>query len=83
MTAKQISYESEAREQHASSDIAGTFHNASRWLEENAGQPFFVLIHTYEAHMPYSNHDFIEGMDPEVTKKVQDAIKALEELELP
>jgi arylsulfatase A-like enzyme len=45
------------------SDIEGTFASARRWLEENRDTPFFVLIHTYEAHMPYSNRDFVEAED--------------------
>lgn len=45
------------------SDIEGTFASARRWLEENRDTPFFLLIHTYEAHMPYSNRDFVEAED--------------------
>jgi arylsulfatase A-like enzyme len=45
------------------SDIEGTFDNARRWLEQNADTPFFLLIHTYEAHMPYAHRDFTQGMD--------------------
>jgi arylsulfatase A-like enzyme len=45
------------------SDIEGTFESARRWLEENHSTPFFLLIHTYEAHMPYSNRDFVEAQD--------------------
>jgi arylsulfatase A-like enzyme len=45
------------------SDIEGTFASARRWLEENRDAPFFLLIHTYEAHMPYSHRDFVHAED--------------------
>ncbi|MBW2398178.1 MAG: sulfatase [Deltaproteobacteria bacterium] len=41
------------------SDVEGTFAAASQWLRDNAASPFFMLIHTYEAHIPYRNRDFV------------------------
>ena len=43
---------------------AATFAAARAWLAENADAPFFLLIHTYEAHMPYTHRGFAEGLDP-------------------
>jgi arylsulfatase A-like enzyme len=31
---------------------------------ENGHEPFFLLVHTYEAHTPYTRRTFTEGMDP-------------------
>jgi arylsulfatase A-like enzyme len=45
-------------------EIDETFRNASSWLATNKDSPFFLLIHTYEAHMPYTNRDFTQGLDP-------------------
>lgn len=33
--------------------IEGTFGNARRWLGNNGHEPFFLLVHTYEPHVPY------------------------------
>ncbi len=41
------------------SDVEGTFSAAAQWLRDNASSPFFMLIHTYEAHIPYRNRDFV------------------------
>jgi len=47
------------------SDVEGTFVAASEWLRDNADSPFFMLIHTYEAHIPYRNRDFVGDRMPE------------------
>jgi arylsulfatase A-like enzyme len=47
------------------SDVEGTFSAASEWLRDNATSPFFMLIHTYEAHIPYRNRDFVGDRVPE------------------
>lgn len=39
-----------------------TFESARGWLREHAEQPFFLLIHTYEVHMPYLRRTYAEGM---------------------
>jgi arylsulfatase A-like enzyme len=46
------------------SDVEGTFEAASQWLRDNAESPFFMLIHTYEAHIPYRNRDFVADRAP-------------------
>lgn len=40
-----------------------------RWLDEEAAEPFFLLIHTYDAHWPYDPPEpyrsmFLEGLEP-------------------
>jgi len=44
------------------SDIEPVFGAAKRWLERNAERPFFLLIHTYECHIPYRRPLFTEGL---------------------
>ena len=34
-------------------ELASGTAKASRWLETHADQPFFMLFHTYEVHLPY------------------------------
>ncbi|MEQ8765585.1 MAG: sulfatase [Planctomycetota bacterium] len=43
--------------------IENTFALAREWLEENGDEPFFLLIHTYEPHTPYTRTTFTEGLD--------------------
>jgi arylsulfatase A-like enzyme len=57
-------YSEEAHTEDSTNEIEGTFRDARRWLEANGDSPFFLLIHTYEAHMPYTNRDFAQGLDP-------------------
>jgi arylsulfatase A-like enzyme len=47
-----------------SGGIESTFRQARQWLAENGHEPFFLLVHTYEAHTPYTRRTFTEGMDP-------------------
>lgn len=44
--------------------IANTFRQAQDWLRTHKSERFFLFIHTYEPHAPYTNHDFATGMDP-------------------
>lgn len=44
--------------------IANTFRQAHEWLAAHKNEKFFLFIHTYEAHAPYTHHDFAAGMDP-------------------
>jgi arylsulfatase A-like enzyme len=57
-------YSEEAHTEDSTNEIERTFSDARRWLEANSDFPFFLLIHTYEAHMPYTNRDFAQGLDP-------------------
>jgi arylsulfatase A-like enzyme len=40
-----------------------TFRLAREWLDDHADEPFFLVVHTYEAHTPYRSRDFVEGVD--------------------
>jgi arylsulfatase A-like enzyme len=42
--------------------IERTFGAAIEWLRAHGEQPFFVLIHTYEPHLPYRRTDFAEAL---------------------
>jgi arylsulfatase A-like enzyme len=54
----------EEREPDSRGGIENTFRKARQWLEENGHEPFFLLVHTYEAHAPYRRKTFTDGMDP-------------------
>lgn len=41
----------------APKDAAAIFGAAARWVEENRWRPFFLFVHSYEAHQPYVNRD--------------------------
>ncbi|MEM9597294.1 MAG: sulfatase, partial [Acidobacteriota bacterium] len=32
-----------------------------RWLDERSGEPFFLFLHTFEVHAPYTHPHFVEG----------------------
>jgi len=53
----------DAGEEGGASRAAATFSAARAWLAANADAPFFLLIHTYEPHMPYTHRHFAEGLD--------------------
>lgn len=38
-------------------DAASTFTAAERWVRSQAGRPFFLFVHTYEAHQPYLDRE--------------------------
>ena len=45
------------------SGIEKTFELAREWLTEHQDERFFLLVHTYEPHTPYTRLDFTEGLD--------------------
>jgi len=57
-------YVEEPHTKDSTNEIEETFRKARSWLAANKDSPFFLLIHTYEAHMPYTNRDFAQGLDP-------------------
>ncbi len=46
-------YDSTAGEAWDPKDVSVIEAQASAWLRENRLEPFFLLVHTYEAHQPY------------------------------
>lgn len=48
---------------HPRGGIERTFRLAREWLVEHQDERFFLLIHTYEAHTPYTRRDFARGLD--------------------
>jgi arylsulfatase A-like enzyme len=48
-------------------DVAVIESMASEWLRENRFEPFFLFVHTYETHQPYTNAEgFADGfLDPD------------------
>jgi len=44
--------------------IERTFETAFAWLAEHRDERFFLLVHTYEAHMPYLRETFCGDLDP-------------------
>ena len=45
------------------SGIEPIFAQARRWLRESGDEPFFLLVHTYEPHMPYRRRLYAEGLE--------------------
>lgn len=45
-------------------DIAGVFAKASRWLVDHRDRPFFVFLHTYVVHEPFTHETFLGEADP-------------------
>lgn len=43
--------------------IGHTVDLAIAWLRENGDRPFFLLVHSYEPHLPYRRRDFAEGLE--------------------
>lgn len=48
----------------AGGGIENTFRLARKWLKEHKKEKFFLFIHTYEPHTPYTRRTFAGGMDP-------------------
>jgi len=44
--------------------IETTFRLAREWIEKHGDRKFFLFIHTYEPHTPYTRRTFAEGMTP-------------------
>jgi len=44
--------------------IESTFAQAREWLAAHRDEPFLLVIHTYEVHVPYTRQEFATGMDP-------------------
>ena len=42
--------------------VARTFGAARDWLRAHASQRFFLLVHTYEVHVPYLRREYAEGL---------------------
>ena len=55
---------------HARGGIEQTFQRAKQWLSRHREERFFLLIHSYEPHAPYSRRTFAGGMDSGVVGPV-------------
>ncbi|MDH5308081.1 MAG: sulfatase-like hydrolase/transferase, partial [Myxococcales bacterium] len=44
--------------------IQKTFAAAGAWLAKHRDERFFLLVHTYEPHTPYTRRRFAQGLDP-------------------
>lgn len=44
--------------------IGATFDAAIDWIRARSGERFFLLVHTYETHVPYHRRFFATGVDP-------------------
>jgi arylsulfatase A-like enzyme len=62
--AVQLHIPGKPRNENAPGSIDRTFKLAREWLETHGGERFFLLIHTYEPHSPYTRQTFTEGMTP-------------------
>jgi arylsulfatase A-like enzyme len=52
----------ERRDPDATGGIERTFALAREWLIDHRDERFFLFIHTYEPHTPYTNLDFTAGL---------------------
>jgi len=52
------------RDPNKTGGVERTFARAGQWLAQHGDERFFLLVHTYEPHTPYTNHDFVGGLDP-------------------
>lgn len=50
------------RDPTADGGIEKTFRLAKEWVEAHRDEPFFLLIHTYEPHAPYTRRTYSEGL---------------------
>jgi arylsulfatase A-like enzyme len=58
-------FEQGFHEYHWSRDVGkieDSFPQALAWLEENGDEPFFLFLHTYETHDPYTRNRFCRGL---------------------
>lgn len=42
--------------------VEGSFPQAAQWLEQWEGGPFFLFVHTYETHRPYTRDTYCRGL---------------------
>jgi len=42
--------------------VEGSFPQAGQWLEQWEGGPFFLFVHTYETHRPYTRDTYCRGL---------------------
>jgi len=42
--------------------VGDSFPQTAAWLEEHGGDPFFLFLHTYEPHEPYTRGTFCAGL---------------------
>lgn len=54
----------ESRDASARGGVERTFARAEQWLAEQREGPFFLLIHTYEPHAPYTHTEFARALGP-------------------
>ncbi len=50
-------YDSTRGQAWSPKDVKRVVEPAARWLAENRSAPFFLFVHTYEAHQPYLNRE--------------------------
>ena len=53
----------QARNPNPSGGIENTFRKAKAWISEHRDERFFLMIHTYEPHTPYTRTHFAQGLD--------------------
>lgn len=68
----EIYYESDDRDPES---LTRTLAEASRWISRHGDDPFFLFLHTYEVHSPYTHPD---RADPAVRGRLGDAFTNVE-----
>lgn len=59
----QLTESFEERDPNPTGGAAHTFGQAAEWLRERIDGRFFLLVHSYEPHTPYTNGHFAQGLD--------------------
>jgi arylsulfatase A-like enzyme len=60
--AVQLRQAGQPRELDPKGGIENTFRSAREWITAHRGERFFLMIHTYEPHTPYTRQTFTSGM---------------------
>jgi len=62
-SAVQLLSPGQARNPHPSGGIENTFQLAREWITRHREEKFFLLIHTYEPHAPYTRQTYTRGLE--------------------
>jgi arylsulfatase A-like enzyme len=67
-----IYFENRSPESVAPGFASETYGKAETWLEAHADEPFFLFVHTYQVHEPYSPPDAYKNLFPGYRRKLRE-----------
>ncbi len=53
----------QVRDSNFPGGIESTFRQAKQWITEHQDERFFLFVHTYEPHTPYTRTQFVQDLD--------------------